>query len=1252
MKNSLQFTRIALTFVLLAATLLPAAAQTTRRVTTAGNALADGSTWANAMTLQAALAASTMTGDQVWIAADTYKPHATDRTATFSVPAGVLVYGGFAGNEAALADRAGAATILSGDLLGDDGTRPAPPANAFNLTPEEDAALATYNASRDDNSNTVVIIAGADVTLDGLTITAGEGGNPADNNNGAGLFAGAGTAGATLVACTFTDNTAGGHGGGTFFNRVATLTACTFTGNEAGQQLSSGGGAYFFGTSTLTACTFTDNVANSGGGAYFFEAGTLTNCVLVGNSTLSSGGGIRFRSGGTVINSTLYNNTATAFVGGGIRVVFNPSNPFVLRNSILVGNTAANAASGHQVYVHNGNANEVSIQTNLIEGGAAGRVYQTPGSANITEANTVDAAAAAVFASTDANAANYLRLLATSPAVNVGNNEYLNNGTPADTDDDIETDAANEMRIQGGTVDLGAYESDIDTRTAQTIDFTSPDAGTIGTSIELEATGGGSGQPVMFAVTTETLPDGSAANAGEVATLDGDGTTLILIGEGMVLITATQAGDADYAAATQTQTITVRPPIVRRVTTAGNALADGSTWANAMTLQAALSNSSVGDQVWIAAGTYMPDATDRTATFSVPAGVLVYGGFAGTEAALADRTGGATILSGDLMRDDGTRPVQPAEGEDMTAYNAALAVYDATRDDNSNKVVTIAGDNVTLDGLIISGGQGDNSGAGLYSVFTNTTVVDCAFTSNTSNASSGGGGANFRGKATLTGCTFTGNTANGSGGGALFRGEATLTACTFIDNEADDGGGAIFGETATLTGCTFTGNTAVTRGGGAFFLGAATLTDCTFTDNSRNDRGRGLLDGVGGASFNGTATLTGCTFTGNTSNSFSGGASFRGAATLTGCTFTGNTANTVSGGANFRGAATLTGCTFTGNTANSGGGGGAYFSGETTLANCVVIGNRASDGGGLLFFSGGTVINSTFYNNTATSSRGGGILVGFRDTDTGTPGVQSNPFTLRNSILVGNTVTTADNAIYFTYSDPLTATDIEAVIANNLIGGGMADLGVGLFDADTDTYTEVPLADATNVALTNTIEESDATAVFASIMAIENDYLHLRAGSPAVNAGNNDYLNNGTPGNPDDDIETDVVGEMRIQGGTVDLGAYESAFQAHVLTFTLANTGMSGDVIPLTATVNSGLPVTYESSDMTVAVVRAAAGDRQELVLLAPGMATITASRGGGTTLEMLSMQQLPLLHNPSRCQQRCRPLCLRLLVTAYRVRV
>ena len=99
---------ITLTFILTAATHLPADAQTIRRVTMMGDASADGLSWTAATTLQEALRVSGA-DDQIWIAAGTYTPGPADdsdpatdeREATFTIPEGVKLYGGFAGNEAA-----------------------------------------------------------------------------------------------------------------------------------------------------------------------------------------------------------------------------------------------------------------------------------------------------------------------------------------------------------------------------------------------------------------------------------------------------------------------------------------------------------------------------------------------------------------------------------------------------------------------------------------------------------------------------------------------------------------------------------------------------------------------------------------------------------------------------------------------------------------------------------------------------------------------------------------------------------------------------------------------------------------------------------------------------------------------------------------------------------------------------------------------------------------------------------------------
>ena len=1190
-----QLIRIAATFmlfVLLSATFLPTSAQTIRRVTTGGTG--DSSTWADAMNLEAALAASTTPGDQVWIAQGTYKPHATDRTVSFRIPTGVLVYGGFAGTEATFDPttndtRARNAegvltnvTILSGDLAGDDGTRPGrPPATADQTA--YNAALATYTAARDDNSNTVVILAGENVTLDGLTISGGQGGNRADFSRGAGFSAGAGTAGATLTGCTFTGNEAlsngggaffsatgatltnciftsnmsGNRGGGVYFRTGATLTACTFTNNMAGNrgggaffsatggatsqltnctftgnEASDAGGAELSGGGTLTACTFTGNTARfgNGGGAIFRKGGELRNCVFANNTSNSSGGGLSITSGATIINSTFYANTSAGFGGGMYYVAFGlQTSPFTLRNNVLIGNTATTL--GNQVFVSNtGTANIVNIQTNLIEGGAApsgtdqGVRYEIPGSSNITEENTVDDVDA-VFASTDAMDVNYLRLTAGSPAVNLGNNDYLNNGTPSNPNDDITLDAAGAARIQEGTVDLGAYESYIEG--AQTITFTSPAIGVVGTDIELVATAS-SGLDVTFEITGGT----------GTATLSNN--TLSLTGVGKVEVTATQAGNENYTMTTQTQTITVAEVVIFRVTMTGAGDRDGSSWRNAMTLQAALAASTTpGDQVWIAQGTYKPHADDRTATFSVPAGVLVYGGFAGTEATFDPTTNdtrarnaegvltNVTILSGDLLGDDGTRPVRPpatADTADQTAYNAALATYNATRDDNSNTVVILAGENVTLDGLTISGGQGGNRadhnrGAGL---------------------SAGAAGA------TLTGCTFTGNEATSNGGGAFFDATgATLTNCTFTSNKSGNRGGGVFGKGVTLTACTFTNNIAG-GGGGAYF------------------------SATGGA----TAQLTNCTFTGNEASE--------------------------AGGAQLNGGGTLTACTFTGNTARIDNGGGAIFKKGGELRNCVFANNTSnSSGGGLSITSGATIINSTFYANTSAGF-GGGMYVAF--------GLQTSPFTLRNNVLIGNTATASGNQVFVSNTDTANIVNIQT----NLIEGGAAPSG-------TDQGVRYEIPGSSNITEENTVDEDDVDAVFASTDAMNENYLRLTAGSPAVNLGNNDYLNNGTPGNPNDDITLDAAGAARIQRGAVDLGAYESDIKgAQTITFTSPAIGVVGTDIELVATASSGLDVTFEITGGT----GTATLSNNTLSLTGVGKVEVTATQVGNANYAMTTQTQ------------------------------
>ena len=157
----------------------------------------NGMSWADAyVELQSALAEAE-NGEQIWVAAGTYKPdydpnsgfYTGDREATFQLVNGVALYGGFPSGGGCWDDRDPKllTTILSGDLLVNDVGVPNDP-------------------SKDDNSYHVVTGSGTDASavLDGVTITAGKEGTFEWYRWGAGMFIDQGSP--TINNCTFTKN--------------------------------------------------------------------------------------------------------------------------------------------------------------------------------------------------------------------------------------------------------------------------------------------------------------------------------------------------------------------------------------------------------------------------------------------------------------------------------------------------------------------------------------------------------------------------------------------------------------------------------------------------------------------------------------------------------------------------------------------------------------------------------------------------------------------------------------------------------------------------------------------------------------------------------------------------------------------------------------------------------------------------------------------------------------------------------------
>lgn len=243
---------------------------------------------------------------------------------------------------------------------------------------------------------------------------------------------------------------------------------------------------------------------------------------------------------------------------------------------------------------------------------------------------------------------------------------------------------------------------------------------------------------------------------------------------------------------------------------------DGTGWPLAYrTLGEALARAAASQdtvkEIWVARGTYRPSETDPAATFTIPRGVRVYGGFEGTETSLSRRDPVVfrTILSGQLSGG---------------ARSRRVAVIDAGPSPYLHPVAA-------LDGLTIEDGGTGAADTGGVRIIGEGELLRCTLRGHT------GGALRVDGAATLVLCDFL---ANSGGDGAAISASGFVTAvdCMLHANTAAGTGGAIYlGGGGELTGTAIWGNTAA-QGGGAFAAaGSLTLTNCTIALNQAGSGG-------------------------------------------------------------------------------------------------------------------------------------------------------------------------------------------------------------------------------------------------------------------------------------------------------------------------------------------------------------------------------------------------------------------------------
>ena len=260
----------------------------------------NGTSWANAYTsLQSALGAAT-NGDQIWVAAGTYKPSSPyalaidgDRDFHFEMIEGVAIYGGFVGTETSVDDRTDYGesgtneTILSGDI----GTTGDNSDNCYHVF-YHPATLALTSAA----------------VLNGVSITGGNANGSDPHNSGGGMYNS--SCSPTLTNVIITNNTVSSSGGG-MNNEYSSpaLTNVIISNNSASSSSGFGGGIRNYGSSpTLTNVTISNNSARYGGGIYNNSSSpNLYNCIIWGNSA-PIGSEFYIDSGTTTLYYSCYNS--------------------------------------------------------------------------------------------------------------------------------------------------------------------------------------------------------------------------------------------------------------------------------------------------------------------------------------------------------------------------------------------------------------------------------------------------------------------------------------------------------------------------------------------------------------------------------------------------------------------------------------------------------------------------------------------------------------------------------------------------------------------------------------------------------------------------------------------------------------------------------------------------------------------------------------------------------------------------------
>ncbi|WP_161808363.1 PKD domain-containing protein [Zhouia amylolytica] len=721
----------------------------------------DGTSWTNAFTnLQDALNCIDE-GEEIWVASGTYHPNSAPGTTLtnptefyFWMNKNIKLKGSY--NPSTNTQDFTNPSILSGDL----GTT-----NTVHV-------LVTTNLNNTALVEGFTITKGAAIYHTG-TITIG--GQVIYYNRGGGIYNASSSP--IFKNITISENKAQ-YGGGGMYNdssspAIVNLLSInnTVRGRYGGYSDSNayGGGMLNLASSpTITNATFAYNTVRGGdgemvvpgvgndggsghGGGIYNEANslaTITNTVFMYNS--AAGGGSQFGSAGagygagifnesspsSLVNVTFNNNSATTN-GGGMHS--NASNT-TLYNTVFYGNGTDISSSGGSTFMGADNFSENYTGTGF-----------TQLTANPFLASALPKGKDGIWATPD----DGLRLIATSPAIDAGNNANLPTDSfdldgDGNTTESIPYDIAGEDRVQNTTVNIGAYEG--------VVSCPYPTATTLYVNASVS---GGTNDGSSWANAYNNLQDAIwqtyiCSNITEIWVAKGtykplNETTAIEIPEGVSL----------YGGFAGTET----------------ALSDRDWTANQTILSGDLnSNSNTDDQ----------DAHGILTVKSeniVIDGFIFEHGFADDGSSLEGRTGAALLTH--------------TSAKDIAIKNCVFRNNEAggTGFNGVGGAVITYGTNVSFTNCLFYANKAKYGGA-VSIEGGSLKLINCSFTQN--EATDNGGALNTNGKdVTIVNSLFTENTCGGTSCNAEINGAITNITYSYVKGKNPSGTGNIDGTTIT-----------------------------------------------------------------------------------------------------------------------------------------------------------------------------------------------------------------------------------------------------------------------------------------------------------------------------------------------------------------------------------------------------------------------------------------------------------------------